>query len=187
MRSHCRAQHWLTQTDMWAPLCLGLHRLASFNMYLERWIRIGAEIPNMCLYGLETSQGRDCGAELGKHSFLLRLPVWTGNKEADQTLAQKATTALSWKGVAGPSKPFQWGETWKITCHFYFGKLFVWHKSAGRLDLHSESCSVDKLIFTLYCVYRAQEPVSQTAQNFGVTARRPECRRFTTRPYDIRD
>lgn len=79
-------------------------------MYLEPSIWIEAEIPNMCLCGLETSQGSDCGARLGKHSFLLWLCVWTGKKEADQTLAQKATAALSWKGVAGLSKHFQWGE-----------------------------------------------------------------------------
>lgn len=75
-------------------------------MYLECSIRIEAEIPNMCLCGLETSQGSDCGAQLGKHSFLLWLSVWTGNKEADQTLAQKATAALSWNGVAGLSEHF---------------------------------------------------------------------------------
>lgn len=54
------------------------------------------------------------GAQLGKHSFLLWLSVWTGNKEADQTPAQKATAAPSWNGVAGLSKCFEWVE---ITCH----------------------------------------------------------------------
>lgn len=73
-------------------------------MYLECSIRIEAEIPNMCLCGLETSQGSDCSAQLGKHSFLLWLYVWTGNKEADQTLAHKATVGLSWYGVVGLSK-----------------------------------------------------------------------------------
>lgn len=76
-------------------------------MYLECSIRIEAETPNMCLCGLETSQGSDCGAQLGKHSFLLWLSVWTGNKETDQTLTQKATAALSWNGVAGLSKHFE--------------------------------------------------------------------------------
>lgn len=79
-------------------------------MYLECSIQIEEEIPNMCLCGLETSQGSDCGAQLSKHSFLLWLSVWTGNKEADQTRAQKATAALSWNGVMGVSKLFQWGE-----------------------------------------------------------------------------
>lgn len=54
----------------------------------------------MCLGGLETSQDSDCGAQLSKHSFLLWLFVWKGNKEADQTLAQKATAAVSWKRAA---------------------------------------------------------------------------------------
>lgn len=44
-------------------------------MYLECSIQIEGEIPNMCLCGLETSQGSDCGAQLGKHSFLLWLSV----------------------------------------------------------------------------------------------------------------
>ncbi len=76
-------------------------------MYLECSSWIEAETPNMCLRGLETSQGSGCGAQLGKHSFLLWLSVWTGNKEADQTLTQKATAALSWNGVGGLSKHFE--------------------------------------------------------------------------------
>lgn len=63
-------------------------------MYLECSVQIEAEIPNMCLSGLETSQGSDCGTQLGKHSFLLWLSVWKGNKEADQTLDQKAMATL---------------------------------------------------------------------------------------------
>lgn len=65
-------------------------------MYLECSVQIEAEIPNMCLSGLETSQGSDCGTQLGKHSFLLWLSVWKGNKEADQTLDQKAMATLCW-------------------------------------------------------------------------------------------
>lgn len=80
-------------------------------MYLECSIQIEVEIPNMCLRGLETSQGSDCGAQLGKHNFLLWLSVWTGNKEADQTLAQRAMAALCWNGVAGLSEHFEWEET----------------------------------------------------------------------------
>lgn len=63
-------------------------------MYLECSVQIDAEIPNMCLSGLETSQGSDCGTQLGKHSFLLWLSVWKGNKEVDQTLDQKAMATL---------------------------------------------------------------------------------------------
>lgn len=68
-------------------------------MYLPCSTWMEAEIPNMCLRGLETSQGCGCSAALGKHGFLLWLSVWTGNKEADQTRAQKATASLSWNAV----------------------------------------------------------------------------------------
>lgn len=50
---------------------------------------------------LKLHRAPTAGAQLGKHSFLLWLSVWTGNKEADQTLTQKAMAALSWNGVAG--------------------------------------------------------------------------------------
>lgn len=85
------------------------------------------------LGGLDTSQGRGCGAALGKHAFLLWLSVWPGNKEADQTWAQKATAPLSWNAVAALFKaPSTGGKCGKITCHVYFGKTLLRHGRQTR-------------------------------------------------------
>lgn len=70
-------------------------------MYLKCSIQIEAEISNMCLYSLETSQGSDCSAQPSKHTVSSRgsLFVQETRKLIKQT--QKATAALSWNAVAG--------------------------------------------------------------------------------------
>lgn len=123
---------------MWACffiyLLFSLAPSASFQHVPAMWTQAAA--PNVHLGGLETSQGRGCDAALGKHGFLLWLSVWAGNKEADQTWAQKATAPLSWNTVVALFKAPSMGEKCgKITCHVYFGKTLLrhgWQTLQGR-------------------------------------------------------
>lgn len=108
MCSHCRAWHWVNHIYMWAFLFRSVRTWVLFNIYLE--CSIWLEVENTKHVSVQpwdfTGLRRLC-IQLGKHSFLLWLFVWTGNKEADQTAAQKATAKPNWNRVARLSKLFK--------------------------------------------------------------------------------